>query len=145
MLSGPARYRVTIDDRDAPEPMAVWAMSPGEALDTAMIYVDATEKVNVRGSPAHVEEIAREPDPDDLKSTDEGWPFAPPPRPPRFDRQDIADSLIFIAIMGIAGAVLCAYAFALFSLLEGEWIRGLVAAVVATVPGAGVAALWLKA
>ena len=66
------------------------------------------------------------------------------PRPPRFDRQDIADSLIFVAVLGIAGAVLGAYALAVFSLLEGEWIRGLVAAAVATVPGGGHAALWLK-
>jgi hypothetical protein len=59
-------------------------MSPGAALDAAVVQVDAMEKVNVRGAPARVEEIARSPEADDLKATDEGWPFAPPPDPPRF-------------------------------------------------------------
>jgi hypothetical protein len=143
-LGGPARYRVRIDDPAGRAPITVWAMSPGEALDAAVVYVDASKHINVRGAAAHVEETARTPDPDDLKATDEGWPFEPAPRPPRFDRQAIADSLIFVAVLGIAGAVLGAYAFAVFSLLEGEWIRGLVAAAVATVPGGGHAALWLK-
>jgi uncharacterized membrane protein len=39
---------------------------------------------------------------------------------PRFDRQDLADSVIFIALLGIAGAVIGAYAFAVFALLDGK-------------------------
>jgi hypothetical protein len=144
-LGGPARYRVVIEDDAVPAPITVWAMSPGDALDTAVIHVDSSEKINVRGSPAHVEEIGRTPDPADVKATDAGWPFEPPPRPPRFDRQDVADSLIFIAVLGIAGAVVGTYAFALFSLLGGDWLRGVVAAGVATVPAAGLAWLLVRA
>jgi hypothetical protein len=70
----------------------VWAMSPGEALDAVIVDVDARERVNVSGAPAHVEHAGLWPEPDDLKATDEAWPFAPPPRPPRFDRQDFADA-----------------------------------------------------
>jgi hypothetical protein len=144
-LGGPARYRVTIDDGAVPGPITVWAPSPGEALDAAVVYVDSQEHINVRAAPAHVEEIARTPDREDLKATDEGWAFEAPPRPPRFDRQDIEDSLIFIAILGTAGAVIGLYAFALFSILSGEWLRAVIAAGVATIPAAGLAALWLKA
>jgi hypothetical protein len=144
-LDGPARYRVRLDDPDWRDPITVWAMSPGEALDGAVIYVDSSERINVRGAPAHVEEIARTPDPDDLKATDEGWPFQAPPRPPRFDRQDIADAAIFVAILAVAGAIVGLYAFALLAALDAEWLRAAVAAIIATIPAAGLAALWLRA
>jgi hypothetical protein len=144
-LGGPARYRVTISDGAVPQPLAVWSMSPGEAIDAVIAYLDSTERVNVRGAPAHVEEIGRRPKPDDLKATDEGWPFRPPPRLRRFGRQDIADSLIFISVFAVAGAVLGSYAFAAFSLLDGEWLRAVIAAGIATVPATGLAALWLTA
>jgi hypothetical protein len=144
-LGGPARYRVVIDDPAVRKPLTVWAMSPGDALDTAVMSVDAREKINVRGVPAHIEEIGREPDPDDLKATDEGWPFDPAPRPQRFDRQDIADASIFIAVLALAGAVVGLYGFALLSLLEGELLRAAIAAGIATIPAAGLAARWLSA
>jgi hypothetical protein len=144
-LDGPARYRVTIDDGAVPAPIIVWAMSPGHAIDTAIVYVDASEKIGVGRARAHVEEIARAPEPEDIKATDEGWPFEPPPRAPRLDVQDVADSLIFIAILGLAGAVVGLYAYALLSLLDREWVRGVVAAGIATAPAAGLAARWLRA
>jgi hypothetical protein len=40
--------------------------------------------------------------------------FEPRPRPARFDRQDFADALIFIAILAMPAAVIGTYAFALF-------------------------------
>jgi hypothetical protein len=92
-----------------------------------------------------VEEIGRRPEADDLKATDEGWPFEPAPHPARIDRQDVADSLIFIVVLATAGAVIGGYAFALFALLEGEWLRAAVVAAIATMPAVGLAALWLKA
>jgi hypothetical protein len=144
-LNGPRRYRVTIDDGAVPGLITVWAMSPGEALDEAIISVDAREKINVSAAPASVETIGLEPDPDDLQATNEGWPFAPPPRLPRYDRQDVADSLIFIAILAVVGGVLGAYAYALFALLGSEWVRGVIVAAIATLPAAGLAAAWLKA
>jgi hypothetical protein len=116
-----------IDDGAVAGAITLWAMSPGDALDAALIYVDASEKINVRAAPAHVEEIGLKPDPDDIKSTDQGWPFEPPPRAPRLDRQDVADALIFIAILAIAGGVIGSYAFALFSLLDGDWVRAAIA------------------
>ena len=128
-----------------PDAITVWAMSPGDALDAALIQVDANEKINVRGAPAHVEEIGREPVSDDIKATEQGWPFEPPKRPSRFDWQDVADALIFVAILGIAGAVLGAYAFALFSVLDGDWIRAAIVASIATIPATGLALLWLNA
>jgi hypothetical protein len=144
-LGGPARYRVVIDDGAVPGATTVWAMSPGEALDAVLVNVDARKKINVRGSPARVEEIGREPEAEDVKATDAGWRFGPPERLPRFDRQDVADSVIFIALLGIAGAVIGAYAFAVFSLLHGNWVRAAVAGVIATVPAAGLALAWLRA
>jgi hypothetical protein len=96
-------------------------MSPGDALDTVLVYIDAQELINVRGAPAHVEEIGEEADAHDLKATDQGWPFEPPQQPSRFDRQDITDSLIFVGILAMRGAVIGAYALALFSLLRGDW------------------------
>lgn len=144
-LGGPRRYRVSIDDGAVPGPITVWAMSPGVALDEAIISVDAQEKINVSAAPASVEAIGTEPDPDDLEATTIGWPFAPPPRLPLFDRQDAADGLIFTAILAVGGGVLGAYAYALFALLDGEWARGLIVAAIATVSAAGLAAVWLKA
>jgi hypothetical protein len=61
-------------------------MSPGEALDTVLVYIDAQEKINVCDAPAHVEEIGKEADAHDLKATDQGWPFERPQQPSRFDR-----------------------------------------------------------
>jgi hypothetical protein len=133
-----------IDDGGVPGAMTVWAMSPGDALDAALIHVDASEKINVQAAPAHVEAIGGEPERDDIKATDEGWPFEPPSSVPRFDRQDFSDELILISILAIAGGVMGAYAFALFSLLEGDWIRAAVAGSIATVPATGLAVLWLK-
>ena len=144
-LGGPARYRVVIDDGDVPEAITVWAMSPGDALDAALVYVDSVEKISVRAAPAHVEEMPGVPEPDDLKATDEGWPFAPPPSRPRLDRQDVADAAIFVSILGIAGAVIGLYAFALFSVLDGDWVRAVIAAGIASVPATGLALFWLKA
>ena len=120
-------------------------MSPGDALDAALMYVDASEKINVRAAPAHVEEIGLKPEPDDVKATDHGWPFEPPPRPSRFDRQDVADALIFISILAIAGGVVGAYAFALFSALDGDWVRAAIIASIATIPATGLALAWLTA
>jgi hypothetical protein len=134
-----------IDDGAVAGAITVWAMSPGDALDAALIYVDASEKINVRAAPAHVEEIGLKPDPDDIKSTDQGWPFEPPPRAPRLDRQDVADALIFIAILAIAGGVIGSYAFALFSLLDGDWVRAAIAGGIATIPATGLALFWLTA
>jgi hypothetical protein len=144
-LGGPARYRVVIDDGAVPGAITVWAMSPGDALDAALIHVDSSEKINVRAVPAHVEEIGGEPQPDDVRATDQGWPFKPPPRLPRFDRQDVADALIFIAILSIAGGVIGAYAFALFSALDGDWVRAAIAGGIATIPATGLALVWLTA
>jgi hypothetical protein len=136
---------VVIDDGDVPEAITVWAMSPGDALDAALVYVDSVEKISVRAAPAHVEEMPGVPEPDDLKATDEGWPFAPPPSRPRLDRQDVADAAIFVSILGIAGAVIGLYAFALFSVLDGDWVRAVIAAGIASVPATGLALFWLKA
>jgi hypothetical protein len=119
-------------------------MSPGEAIDAAIVYVDATEKMNVGAAPAQVEEIARLPEPDDIKATDEGWPFAPPPRRPLFDRQDAADAVIFVALLGLVGAVIGLFAFALFSVLNGDWVPAAIPASIASLAGAALAALWLK-
>jgi hypothetical protein len=136
---------VVIDDGAVPGAITVWAMSPGDALDTALMHVDASEKINVQAAPAHVEEVGGKPESDDIKATDEGWPFEPPQRPPRFDRQDFADALIFISILAIAGGAIGAYAFALFSALDGDWVRAVFVASVATVPATALALFWLKA
>jgi hypothetical protein len=125
--------------------MTVWAMSPGDALDAALVHVDAHEKINVQAVPTHVEEIGRKPESHDIKATDHGWPFEPPKRPPRFDRQDIADALILIAILAAVGGVIGAYAFALFSALHGDWVRAAIAGGIATIPATGIALYWLKA
>jgi hypothetical protein len=68
-----------------------------------------------------------------------------PNNSPALIRQDVADSVIFIALLGIAGVVIGAYAFAVFSLLHGNWVRAAVAGAIATVPAAGLALAWLKA
>jgi hypothetical protein len=120
-------------------------MSPGEALDAVIIDADAREHVNVRGAPAHVEETAREPRASDLKATDEGWPYAPPPRLPRFQRQDITDALLFVVLFAVAGAVLGLYAVALIAVIEEEWLRGAVATAIAAALTAALATVWLKA
>jgi hypothetical protein len=144
-LGGPSRYRVVIEDGAVPGPVTVWAMSPGEALDAVIVDVDARERVNVSGAPAHVEHAGLSPEPRDLKATDEAWPFAPAPRPPRFDRQDFADALFFIALIAVAGAAVGLYTYALLSIFEGEWLRAVLAAGIATLPAAGLAIRWLKA
>jgi hypothetical protein len=128
-----------------PGSVSVWAMSPGDALDAVIIEADAREHVNVRGAAAHVEELGVEPRADDLKATDEGWPFAPAPAPPRFQRQDIADVLLFVLLFALVGAVLGLYALALVSLVQAEWLRGALAAAVATGIGSVLAIAWLKA
>ena len=143
-LGGPARYRVTIDDVDVPRPLTVWAMSPGAALDAAIISVDAREKVNVRGATAHVDEIARDPDPEDLKATDAGWPFAPPPRVPRFDRDDLVSAVIFVALIARGGIAVALFAFAVLAGLDAEWLRAAIAAGIATLISAALAALLLS-
>jgi hypothetical protein len=143
-LDGPARYRVLIKDEDVAGAITAWAMSPGEAIDAAIVYVDATEKINVGAAPAQVEEIARLPEPDDIKATDEGWPFAPPPRRLLFDRHDAADAVIFVALLGIVGAVVGLFAFTLFSVLNGDWVPAAITASIASFAGAALAALWLK-
>lgn len=119
-------------------------MSPGEAIDAAIVYVDATEKINVGAAPAQVEEIARLPEPDDIKATDVGWPFAPPPRRPLFDRQDAADAVIFVALLAIVGAVIGLFAFAMFFALNGDWVPAAITASIASLGGAALAGLWLK-
>jgi hypothetical protein len=119
-------------------------MSPGEALDTVLVYIDAQEKINVRDAPAHVEEIGMEADARDLKATDQGWPFEPPKQLSRFDRQDITDSLIFVGILAMRGAVIGAYALALFSLLRGDWELAVLVAAIATVCATALALAWLK-
>ncbi|HZM18370.1 MAG TPA: hypothetical protein VFB87_03055 [Gaiellaceae bacterium] len=120
-------------------------MSPGDALDAVIVDVDARERINVSGAPAHVEHAGLSPEPRDLKATDEARPFAPPPRPPRFDRQDFADALLFIALVAVAGAAVGLYAYALLSIFDGEWLRAVLAAGIATLPAAGLAIRWLKA
>jgi hypothetical protein len=49
------------------------------------------------------------------------------------------------AMLGLAGAVVGLYAYAAFSLVDGDWLRALVAAGVATIPAAGLAVAWLRA
>lgn len=69
----------------------------------------------------------------------------PSTRPAALHRQDVADAFIFVFLLAIVGAVIGLYAFALFSALDGDWVRAVIAAGIASVPAAGLALYWLKA
>jgi hypothetical protein len=65
----PARYRVAVERYR----VVVWAKSPGDAVDVALEYIDATDRVNAIGSPLQIERLAGPPEDDDVRATDEGW------------------------------------------------------------------------
>jgi hypothetical protein len=56
----------------------------------------------------------------------------------------LADAVIFVALFAIVGAVIGLFAFAQFSVINGDWVPAAITASIASLAGAALAALWLK-